>query len=123
MDNNEARRVALNRAKKNMGVLPKVSDVELYEEEMPKIIVSEDQSSQFSQSNLNQGEDVVVYTKICTYHPDAIKNFNAAGKNILDDVKTFKGVFIICNKNDAGDIVKTLIEDSIGISPKTEEKE
>jgi hypothetical protein len=73
----------------------------------------EDQTSQFGESNLKQGEDVVVYVKLSIFRPEAVRNLSASGKSVADIVATDRGVYIVCAESDASDIVKTLITDSL----------
>lgn len=109
----EARRMALSRAKRQHGEAPKPSPPEMIEEEVPYFFVAEDQASQFGESNLEQGKDVVVYAKLHMFRPEALKNIVASGKTPLDIVRSKDGIFIICYEKDAGDIVKVLIEESL----------
>jgi hypothetical protein len=121
--NNEARRSAVNRALRGMPPKPEAKEPELNEEEVPFLVFSEDVASQFSaESNLKDGEDVVIYIKSITFHPEALKNLAAASKTPMDRVRDEKGYFLLCNIHDAGDIMKALWEESAGLTKKEEEK-
>jgi len=109
----EARRTAINRAKKNMTKVPQPAPPEMVEQEVPYVFVAEENASQFSGTSLEQGKDIVLYAKIHMFRPEALKNIDASGKSVLEVAQGKKGVFIVCHEADAGDIVKLLIEDSI----------
>jgi len=119
MSAEQARRDALNRAKRQMGEVPRPPKPEatppddMVEEELGYVFIAEENATQFSGSSLEQGKDIVIYVKIHMFRPEALKNIEASGKTVFEIASSKKGIFLVCNEKDAGDIVKALIEDSI----------
>jgi len=105
--------MAINRVRKGMPKPPTPPEPEMDETEIPYLILEEDNVNMVSAEVLGE-EGIAIYLKSHAFNATAVTNLAAANKTPLDIVRGEKGYFLVCDKRDAGDLVKALLEQSLG---------